>query len=221
VFERFTDRARRVVVLAHEESTSLAHPHIGTEHILLGLSAEGESVAAQVLTAQGISADAVRTRVEQAVPAGEQGLAKHIPFTPGAKKTLELSLQAALDLGHHNIGPEHILLGLIRDPDRTGTKILVSLGADLDRVREGVFSLLERAETGPPGGSPGGTISMSAFRVQTTEIKRLRGEVRRLRALLHRHGIEPDEPEQQEKPEKSEKPAEGAEVGEDEKPPPA
>ena len=115
MFERFTDRARRVVVLAQEEARMLNHNYIGTEHILLGLIHEGEGVAAKALESLGISLDAVRQQVEEIIGQGQQAPSGHIPFTPRAKKVLELSLREALQLGHNYIGTEHILLGLIRE----------------------------------------------------------------------------------------------------------
>ena len=115
MFERFTDRARRVVVLAQEEARLLNHNYIGTEHILLGLIHEGEGVAAKALESLGISLDAVRGQVEEIIGQGGSAPSGHIPFTPRAKKVLELSLREALQLGHNYIGTEHILLGLIRE----------------------------------------------------------------------------------------------------------
>ena len=116
MFERFTDRARRVVVLAQEEARMLNHNYIGTEHILLGLIHEGEGVAAKALESLGISLEGVRSQVEEIIGQGQQAPSGHIPFTPRAKKVLELSLREALQLGHNYIGTEHILLGLIRHP---------------------------------------------------------------------------------------------------------
>ena len=142
MFERFTDRARRVVVLAQEEARMLNHNYIGTEHILLGLIHEGEGVAAKALESLGISLDAVRQQVEEIIGQGQQAPSGHIPFTPRAKKVLELSLREALQLGHNYIGTEHILLGLIREGDGVAAQVLVRLGADLDRVRQQVIQLL-------------------------------------------------------------------------------
>ena len=143
MFERFTDRARRVVVLAQEEARMLNHNYIGTEHILLGLIHEGEGVAAKALESLGISLDAVRQQVEEIIGQGEPPpMEGHIPFTPRAKKVLELSLREALQLGHNYIGTEHILLGLIREGDGVGAQVLVKLGADLNRVRQQVIQLL-------------------------------------------------------------------------------
>ncbi len=142
MFERFTDRARRVVVLAQEEARMLDHNYIGTEHLLLGLIHEGEGVAAKALESIGISLDAVRQQVEEIIGRGAQAPSGHIPFTPRAKKVLELSLREALQLGHNYIGTEHILLGLIREGDGVAAQVLVKLGADLNRTRLQVIELL-------------------------------------------------------------------------------
>ncbi|MBV2361767.1 ATP-dependent Clp protease ATP-binding subunit [Streptomonospora nanhaiensis] len=142
MFERFTDRARRVVVLAQEEARMLNHNYIGTEHILLGLIHEGEGVAAKALESLGISLEAVRQQVEEIIGQGQQAPSGHIPFTPRAKKVLELSLREALQLGHNYIGTEHILLGLIREGEGVAAQVLVKLGADLNRVRQQVIQLL-------------------------------------------------------------------------------
>ena len=142
MFERFTDRARRVIVLAQEEARMLNHNYIGTEHILLGLIQEGEGVAAKALESLGISLDAVRQQVEEIIGQGQQAPSGQIPFTPRAKKVLELSLREALQLGHNYIGTEHILLGLIREGDGVAAQVLVKLGADLNRVRQQVIQLL-------------------------------------------------------------------------------
>ncbi|WP_460817110.1 ATP-dependent Clp protease ATP-binding subunit [Microbacterium petrolearium] len=142
MFERFTDRARRVVVLAQEEAKMLNHNYIGTEHILLGLIHEGEGVAAKALESLGVSLDAVRERVQDIIGQGQQQPTGHIPFTPRAKKVLELSLREALQLGHNYIGTEHILLGLIREGEGVAAQVLVQLGADLNKVRQQVIQLL-------------------------------------------------------------------------------
>jgi len=165
MFERFTDRARRVVVLAQEEARMLNHNYIGTEHILLGLIHEGEGVAAKSLESLGISLEGVRSQVEEIIGQGQQAPSGHIPFTPRAKKVLELSLREALQLGHNYIGTEHILLGLIREGEGVAAQVLVKLGADLNRVRQQVIQLLsgyqgkEPAESG--GRSSEGTPSTS------------------------------------------------------------
>jgi hypothetical protein len=145
MFERFTDRARRVVVLAQEEARMLNHNYIGTEHILLGLIHEGEGVAAKALTSLGISLPAVRQKVEEIIGQGQQAPTGHIPFTPRAKKVLELSLREALQLDHNYIDTEHILLGLIREGEGVAAQVLVRLGADLNRVRNQVIQLVRGA----------------------------------------------------------------------------
>ena len=152
MFERFTDRARRVVVLAQDEARMLNHDYIGTEHLLLGLIGEGEGVAARALESLGISLDAVRQQVEQVIGRGQQAPSGHIPFTPRAKKVMELALREANDLGHSYIGTEHILLGLIREGDGVAAGVLTGLGADRPRVRQQVTQLLGgRAGKGAPG----------------------------------------------------------------------
>ena len=150
MFERFTDRARRVVVLAQEEARLLNHNYIGTEHILLGLIHEGEGVAAKALESLSISLEAVRSQVEDIIGQGGSSPSGHIPFTPRAKKVLELSLREALQLGHNYIGTEHILLGLIREGEGVAAQVLVKLGADLSRVRQQVIQLLS-GYSGPAG----------------------------------------------------------------------
>jgi ATP-dependent Clp protease ATP-binding subunit ClpC len=147
VFQRFSDRARRVVVLAQEEARLLNHNYIGTEHLLLGLIQEGEGVAAKALESMGISLEAVREQVEEIIGRGSSPPTGHIPFTPRAKKVLELSLREALQLGHNYIGTEHILLGLIREGEGVAAQVLMKLGADLDRVRNQVVQLLTGASS--------------------------------------------------------------------------
>ena len=142
MFERFTDRARRVVVLAQEEARLLNHNWIGTEHILLGLIHEADGVGARALQDLGISLEAVRGRVQAIIGEGGSAPTGHIPFTPRAKKVLELSLREALSLGHNYIGTEHVLLGLIREGEGVGAQVLVNLGADLALVRQQVIHLL-------------------------------------------------------------------------------
>ncbi len=153
MFERFTDRARRVVVLAQEEARMLNHNYIGTEHILLGLIHEGEGVAAKALESLGISLEGVRQQVEEIIGQGQQAPSGHIPFTPRAKKVLELSLREALQLGHNYIGTEHILLGLIREGEGVAAQVLVKLGADLNRVRQQVIQLLSGYQGKEPAAS--------------------------------------------------------------------
>ena len=142
MFERFTDRARRVVVLAQEEARMLRHNYIGTEHVLLGLIHEGEGVAALTLESLGISLEAVRQQVEQIIGEGQAAPTGHIPFTPRAKKVLELSLRESLQLDANYIGTEHILLGLIREGKGVAAQVLQKLGAELNRVRQTVIQRL-------------------------------------------------------------------------------
>ena len=155
MFERFTDRARRVVVLAQDEARELNHNYIGTEHILLGLISEGDGVAAKALESMGISLEAVRSEVVDIIGRGAQPPSGHIPFTPRAKKVLEYSLREALQLGHKYIGTEHILLGLIREGEGVAAQVLVKLGADLPRVRQQVIQLLSGFQ-GDDSEGPGG-----------------------------------------------------------------
>ncbi len=142
MFEKFTDKARRVVVLAQEEAKLLKHNYIGTEHILLGLIHEGEGVAAKALEALGINLEQVREQVQEIIGQGQQAPSGHIPFTPRAKKVLELSLREALQLGHSYIGTEHLLLGLIREGEGVAAQVLTKLGADTNKVRQQVIQLL-------------------------------------------------------------------------------
>ena len=150
MFERFTDRARQVMVLAQEEARMLNHDYIGTEHILLGLIREGNGVAAKALESLGISLEAVRQQVEEIIGRGQHVSSNQIPFAAPAKEVLELSLREALQLGHNYIGTEHILLGLIREGDGVAAQVLVKLGADHDRIRRQVIQLLQ----GSPGRDP-------------------------------------------------------------------
>ena len=151
MFERFTDRARKVVVLAQEEARLLNHSYIGTEHILLGLAREDEGVAAKALDSLGITLDAVRQQVQQIIGRGKQQPAGHIPFTPRAKKVLELSLREAKQLGHNYIGTEHILLGLVREGEGVAAQALINLGVELGAVRQTVLGLLASFATDEPG----------------------------------------------------------------------
>ena len=141
-FDRYTDRAKRVVVLAQQEARMLNHNYMGTEHLLLGLIHEGEGVAAKALEAMGIGLDAARQHVEEIIGLGQQTPSGHIPFTPRLKKVLQLSFREALQLGHNYVGPEHLLLGLVREGDGVAAQVLVRLGADLNRVRQQVIQLL-------------------------------------------------------------------------------
>ena len=180
MFERFTDRARRVVVLAQEEARMLNHNYIGTEHILLGLIHEGEGVAAKALESLGISLGAVREQVQEIIGQGQQAPTGHIPFTPRAKKVLELSLREALQLGHNYIGTEHILLGLIREGEGVAAQVLVKLGADLNRVRQQVIQLLSGYQGKEPvasggqqqEGQPAGSVVLDQFGRNLTQAAR-------------------------------------------------
>src|SRR5918994_528392 len=183
MFERFTDRARRVVVLAQEEARMLNHNYIGTEHILLGLIHEGEGVAAKALESLGISLEAVRRQVEEIIGQGQAAPTGHIPFTPRAKKVLELSLREALQLGHNYIGTEHILLGLIREGEGVAAQVLQKLGADLNRVRQQVIQLLSGFQgkesaasgaqtTGSGGEAPSSSLVLDQFGQNLTQAAR-------------------------------------------------
>jgi ATP-dependent Clp protease ATP-binding subunit ClpA len=194
MFERFTDRARKVVVLAQEEARILNHNYIGTEHILLGLIHEGQGVAAKALEAMGISLEAVRQQVEEMIGQGEQAPSGHIPFTPRAKKVLELSLREALQLGHDYIGTEHILLGLIREGEGVAAQVLVRLGADLNRVREQVIQLLHgyqsatKAARAAAAPAPPASLEQQVARL----VSRIKGIESRLSAIELRLGDGPD-----------------------------
>ncbi|MGN6414518.1 ATP-dependent Clp protease ATP-binding subunit [Flexivirga sp.] len=183
MFERFTDRARRVVVLAQEEARMLNHNYIGTEHILLGLIHEGEGVAAKALESLGISLDAVREQVQEIIGPSQQTQSGHIPFTPRAKKVLELSLREGLQLGHSYIGTEHILLGLIREGEGVAAQVLVKMGADLSRVRQQVIQLVSGYQGKEPqgagvgqgsqeSGTPAGSLVLDQFGRNLTQAAR-------------------------------------------------
>jgi ATP-dependent Clp protease ATP-binding subunit ClpC len=146
MFERFTDRARRVIVLAQEEARMLSHGYIGTEHLLLGLIHEGGGVSGAALESLSITLDDARAQVVSIVPRGQEPLSGHIPFTPRAKKILELSLREALDLGHSSIGPEHILLGIVREGQGVANQVLANLGADGPGVRAAVMRFIQPGE---------------------------------------------------------------------------
>jgi Clp amino terminal domain, pathogenicity island component len=196
MFERFTNRARRVVVLAQEEARLLNHNYIGTEHLLLGLVNEGEGVAARALEALGVSLEAARGEVEQVVGQSQEPPAGHLPFRPRAKKVLELALREARQLRHNYVGTEHILLGLVHEGEGVAAQVLVKLGADLPRVRQQVVQLL----AGHAGAQEGAEAVEEDLEDELhaaiggvfAENRDLRREVRRLRELLRRHGIEPD-----------------------------
>jgi ATP-dependent Clp protease ATP-binding subunit ClpC len=196
MFERFTDRARRVVVLAQEEARLLNHNYIGTEHVLLGLIREADGVAAQALEALGISLEGVRARVEGIIGTGLGPIeSSHVPFTPRAKKVLELSLREALQLHHNYIGTEHLLLGLIREGEGVAAQVLVQMGATLSAVRKRVL-----AQIGERSDEPVETPEMdpdakeAVIRSLLAENIRLREEVDMLREALRRLGEEPDPP---------------------------
>ena len=186
MFERFTDRARRVVVLAQEEARMLNHNYIGTEHILLGLIHEGEGLAAKALENLDISLAAVREQVTDIIGKGQSAPTGHIPFTPRAKKVLEYSLREGLQLGHTYIGTEHILLGLIREGEGVAAQVLVKLGADLNKVRQQVIQLLagyqgqpgEKSAAGvgpsqgPAEGTPAGSLVLDQFGRNLTQAAR-------------------------------------------------
>jgi Clp amino terminal domain, pathogenicity island component/UvrB/uvrC motif len=193
MLERFTDRARRVVQLAEEEARRLDHNYIGTEHILLGLIHEGEGVAAKALELLGISLDAVRQQVEEIIGRGQQAPSEHIPFTPRAKKVLELSLLESMQLGHSYIGTEHILLGVLREGDGVAAQVLVKLGADLNRVRQQVIQLISGQQPQPGRLPPreGAPVTEVQARLDAIE-GRLAAIEGQLAAVEQRVGIRPD-----------------------------
>ena len=178
MFERFTDRARRVVVLAQEEARDLDHNYIGTEHLLLGLCHEGAGVAVDALEALGVSLAAVREQVEEIVGRGGQQPSGHIPFTPRAKKVLELSLRESQQLGHEYIGTEHLLLGLIREGQGVAARVLGNLGVDLGRARQQVIELLS-AGPGSAVAEGEAAVRIRGSRAQLEEILQPAGGDRR------------------------------------------
>src|ERR1041385_8083297 len=168
MFERFTDRARRVVVLAQEEARLLNHNYIGTEHLLLGLIHEGEGLAAKALESLGVTLEGVRSQVEDMIGVGTATPQGHIPFTPRAKKVLELSLREALQLGHNYIGTEHILLGLLREGEGVATQVLLKIGLDLQKIRQTVLQLMQgyqgqQGEGKASGEAPSGSLVLDQF----------------------------------------------------------
>jgi hypothetical protein len=193
MLERFTDRARRVVQLAEEEARRLDHNYIGTEHILLGLIREDEGIAAKALESLGISLQAVREQVEEIIGQGQQVPSEVIPFTPRAKKVLELSLRESLQLRHNYIGTEHILLGLIREGDGVAAQVLVKLGADLNRVRQQVIQLISgpQPQPGPLPPREGAPATEVQDRLGAIEARLNAIEVL-LAAVEQRVGIRPD-----------------------------
>jgi ATP-dependent Clp protease ATP-binding subunit ClpA len=192
VFERFTDRARRVVVLAQEEARMLNHNYLGTEHLLLGLVHEGEGVAAKVLESLGISLRAVRQQVEEIIGQGQQAPGGHVPFTPRAKKVVELARREASDLGHSYVGTEHLLLGLVREGEGVAAQVLVKLGADLAGVRQQVVHLLH----GPAGSVVAGQGRRRGKRARARlvddALARIDALDRRLAAIERWAGLRPD-----------------------------
>ena len=192
MFERFTDRARRVVVLAQEEARMLDHNYIGTEHILLGLIGEGEGVAAKALESLGISLEAVRQEVEEIIGRGQQAPPGHIAFTPRAKKVLELALREAQQLGHNYVGTEHILLGLIREGEGVAAQVLVKLGADLERVRQQVIQLLHGHQGKQPVDDGRRRGKRARARLMDDALARIEALDRRLAAMERWVGMRPD-----------------------------
>jgi ATP-dependent Clp protease ATP-binding subunit ClpA len=189
MFQRFTDRARRVVVLAQDEARRLGHNYIGTEHLLLGLIREGEGVAAKALEALGISLDTVRQQVEQIIGQGQQAPSGHIPFTPRAKKVLELSLRESQQMGHNYIGTEHILLGLIHPGDGVARQVLVKLGADPNHVRQQVIRLLQEHSAEE---SVSARSAAQELRLLPAVKSRLEAAEQRLTTIEQRVGTGPD-----------------------------
>lgn len=192
VFERFTDRSRRVLVLAQEEARLLNHSYIGTEHILLGLIAEHEGIAAQALESQGISLGPVRARVETTIGLAGETPVGAPPFTPRAKKVLEFSLRESMELGHGHIGTEHLLLGLIREGDGLACQVLVSLGAEPATIRDTVIGLIgDRAAPAADLGPQSPTAGPFTHQVDLAVSPRCPG-CRSDRALFRRARIDPD-----------------------------
>jgi ATP-dependent Clp protease ATP-binding subunit ClpC len=192
VFERYTDRAHRVVVLAQEEARRLNHNYLGTEHILLGLVHEGEGVAARALESLGISLQAVRQQVEEIIGQGQQPPSGHIPFTPRAKKVLELASREALQLGHNYVGTEHILLGLVREGEGIAAQVLVKLGADLNRVRQQVIELLHSYPGKEPASDRPRRGKRPRARLMADAVARIDALDRRLAATERWVGMRPD-----------------------------
>jgi ATP-dependent Clp protease ATP-binding subunit ClpC len=180
MFERFTDESRRVLVLAQEEARLLNHNFIGSEHILLGLIRQGDGVAAQALGSLGIRLEAAREEIEKTIGPAGTAITGSPPFTPRAKKVLEMSLREALQLGHSYIGTEHILLGLVREAEGVAAQVLASLGADLSRVRQRVIELVSGAHVPAPdtesgaGPAPGARPRCSSCRARLSESARYR-----------------------------------------------
>jgi ATP-dependent Clp protease ATP-binding subunit ClpA len=216
MFERFTPRARQVVVLAQEESRRLGHNYIGTEHVLLGVLREADGLGAKVLVEMGVSLDAVRQEVEAKIGPGGATPSGHIPFTPRAKKSLELALREALQLGHNYIGTEHVLLGLLREGEGMAAEVLCLMGVGLDAARAKVIESLAgfkpppltrrkmrrrqvrqaiEAWEHPAAASPNPERNERVLHEITAVLQendRLHAEIARLRNLLHEHGIDPE-----------------------------
>jgi prophage maintenance system killer protein len=188
-FERFTDRTRRAVTLAQDEARGLGHNYLGTEHLLLGLLAEGQGIAWRVLDHLGVSAAAARSQVEAIIGRGQGTPAGPIPFTPRSKKVLELARKEAKRLCHNYIGTEHLLLGLVREGEGVAAQVLAGLGADRARVVAEVTQVLAG---GPPMTQARRAFLLDELTALLDEVERLQGEVERLQALLRRHGIQPD-----------------------------
>ncbi|HEX2740084.1 MAG TPA: Clp protease N-terminal domain-containing protein, partial [Rubrobacter sp.] len=170
MFERFTERARKVVVLAQDEARHFNHNYIGTEHLLLGLLREDEGVAAQALSSLNVSLDEVREQVESIVGYGEEGTGAQAPFTPRSKKVLELALREALQLGHNYIGTEHILLGLVRESEGVAARVLSNLDVDPDKVRREVVRRLGGGRSRSRGGGEAGGRGAEAKRPKTRQL---------------------------------------------------
>jgi|HubBroStandDraft_2_1064218.scaffolds.fasta_scaffold119294_2 ATP-dependent Clp protease ATP-binding subunit ClpC len=190
MFERFTERARRVIVLAQEEARALEHNYIGTEHLLLGLLADGEGIGAQALQAMGLSLEETRGRVLEMVRPGKKPLLGHIPFTPRAKKSLELSLREALQLGDNYIGTEHILLGMLREGSGVAAQVLNQLGVDLSRTRVQVIALSPGSAPQPIEGVRAGQLPVAPRQVVRVDVlARLQEISDRLAAIEAHLGI--------------------------------
>jgi ATP-dependent Clp protease ATP-binding subunit ClpC len=205
MFERFTERARRVVVLAQEESRLLGHNYIGTEHLLLGLLAEQQGVAARALRSLGITLDAAREQVREIIGPGQQEVRGHIPFTPRAKKILELSLREALKLGSEVISTEHLLLGLVDEGAGVGAQILERLGAAAPAVREAVIILAEAEPEPEPATPEAGVRRTFAYKAgppveAPAEFRELIARIDRRLAAIERHLGIADAPDAQEEP---------------------
>ena len=198
MFERFTDRARRVIVMAQQEARLLSHSYIGTEHLLLGLLADGGGTAAQALESLGVTLEAAREQVREMVGEGQQPQQGHIPFTPRAKRVLELSLREALNLGDDHIGTEHLLLGLLAEADDVGAQIVARLGASPRAVREKVIELTGAVPDPAALEMRSWTRSARIRGVPLSDVRELLASVDRRLSAIERHlGIAaaPDEPE--------------------------